>query len=108
MLRRTTLLAAHLTEPGLLPTLVVEDGGEFRQPRVSTPQGYWPMGCAPAAHGQRAGRADVHLKRVVVLNGEQHSLKDFRGKVCRETEMAVENFDHFCPWVGNVRQRLPR
>jgi len=40
---------------------------------------------------------------VVVLDGEHRHLKEFRAKVCRETEMAVENFDHFCPWVGNVR-----
>ena len=45
----------------------------------------------------------MHKKRVVVLDGEQRPLKDFRAKVCRETEMAVEHFDHFCPWVGNVR-----
>ena len=100
---RATLLAAHLTEPGLLPTLV-EDDGDFRQPRVSASQGYWPIQCTPAAHGQRAGRADAHKKRVVVLDGEQRPLTEFRGKVCRETEMAVEHFDHFCPCVGNVRR----
>ena len=75
----------------------------YRQARVSVPQRYWPVGCAPAPAGRRAGRDDAHKKRVVVLDGEHRHLKEFRAKVCRETEMAVENFDHFCPWVGNVR-----
>eukprot|EP01052_Picozoa_sp_SAG31_P063577 SAG31_NODE_22499_length_524_cov_0.974118_1_plen_123_part_01 len=29
-------------------------------------------------------------------------LSDYRAKLCRQTESAVERFDHFCPWVGNV------
>ena len=79
----------HLTEPGILPTLV-EDDGVYRQARVSAPQRYWPVGCAPAPAGRRAGRDDAHKKRVVVLDGEHRHLKEFRAKVCRETEMAVE------------------
>ena len=41
---------------------------------------------------------------VVVMGGgtQRYELTTFRGKVCRETGNAVENFDHFCPWVGNV------
>ena len=99
-----TLLGAHLTEPGLLPTMV-EDVSVLRPPQPSAPQPYWPL---PSFDGpgnralDRASRADAFKARVVVLEGQQHQLKVYRAKVCRETEMAVEEFDHFCPWVGNV------
>jgi hypothetical protein len=97
-----TLLAAHLTEPGILPTLVL-DGAVYRPARTSAPQRYWPIGISSEPDsGRRAGRADASKARVVVLDSEHRSLKEFRAKVCRETEVAVENFDHFCPWVGNV------
>lgn len=101
--RSVTLLAAHLTEPGILPTLI-EDDAVYRPARTSAPQRYWPIGLSSEPDfGKRAGRADASKARVVVLDGEHHALKDFRAKVCRETEVAVENFDHFCPWIGNVR-----
>lgn len=32
----------------------------------------------------------------------EYELIDFRAKFCRETGNCIENFDHFCPWVGNA------
>eukprot|EP01052_Picozoa_sp_SAG31_P027401 SAG31_NODE_2564_length_5468_cov_78.362316_1_plen_323_part_00 len=33
---------------------------------------------------------------------QEYELIDFRAKFCRETGNCIENFDHFCPWVGNA------
>ena len=99
-----SLLMAHLKEPGVLPTKVVDvrnTGGTtvrvMRDPRVQQPRPYWPCISSDTSPG-----ADRYQPRKVVLGGEEHELEDFRAKVCRETECCVENFDHFCPWVGNA------
>lgn len=96
------LLLTHFTEPGLLPTVVVEirnKNGQTvrsqRDPRFGPQRPYWPR---PGTRPPRRG-GDYNGVRKVVLQpgGEEHELLEFRAKVCRETETAVEHFDHFCP-----------
>mmetsp|Transcript_1258 Transcript_1258/g.3801 ORF Transcript_1258/g.3801 Transcript_1258/m.3801 type:complete len:302 (+) Transcript_1258:46-951(+) len=71
------LLLAMYTEPGILPVEPaarrIEESGR-RRPRVT------------------------HC----VVDGRRHELGAFRAKMCRQTENCVEEFDHFCPWVGNA------
>jgi len=49
-------------------------------------------------------RRDERRRRVthVVVDGERHALATYRAKMCRQTENCVEEFDHYCPWVGNA------
>eukprot|EP01051_Picozoa_sp_SAG22_P008234 SAG22_NODE_615_length_8539_cov_7.450592_5_plen_314_part_01 len=54
---------------------------------------------AAAAGGGSGGGADIGTSRAV---GVPQELGAFRAKLCRQTESAVERFDHFCPWVGNA------
>jgi palmitoyltransferase ZDHHC9/14/18 len=87
------LAAAYLSDPGILPTTLVDDDvveGEDA-PRGS---GGWHMGMAPpTAKGQ-------HYR--IIVRGQRYQLIEFRAKFCRETENCIENFDHYCPWVGNA------
>lgn len=66
------LLLAMFTEPGILP--------------IET----------PSSTGRR--------KRVThcFADGRRRELSELRAKMCRQTENGVEEFDHFCPWVGNA------
>eukprot|EP00472_Partenskyella_glossopodia_P002191 CAMPEP_0197525864 /NCGR_PEP_ID=MMETSP1318-20131121/15044_1 /TAXON_ID=552666 /ORGANISM="Partenskyella glossopodia, Strain RCC365" /LENGTH=223 /DNA_ID=CAMNT_0043079685 /DNA_START=473 /DNA_END=1141 /DNA_ORIENTATION=+ len=38
----------------------------------------------------------------VYVDGRQYLLPELRAKYCRQTRNIVENFDHYCPWVGNA------
>ena len=69
-----SLCGARLVEPGILPTKDIEG--------QTTVGGY--------------------TKKVVQLNGRTGELEAYRAKYVRETGNAIERFDHFCPWVGNV------
>lgn len=66
------LFRAWLTEPGICPTVKVESQDQ---------------------HGK------VHR---IDLKGRKIVLSELRAKFCRDSGNCVENFDHFCPWVGNV------
>mmetsp|Transcript_5996 Transcript_5996/g.25094 ORF Transcript_5996/g.25094 Transcript_5996/m.25094 type:complete len:326 (-) Transcript_5996:224-1201(-) len=78
----TYLLAAMYTEPGILPI----DPSTRRRGTVTTDE---------------SGRRRTRVTHVLV-DGERHELADFRAKMCRQTENCIEEFDHFCPWVGNA------
>lgn len=67
------LVAAWLTEPGILPTVDTEEA-----------------------------RSDGRLVKKVVLNNRHFSLPQFRAKYCKELQCCIEKFDHFCPWTGNA------
>ena len=87
------LAAAYLSDPGILPTTLVDDDVVEREdaPRGS---GGWHMGMAPpTAKGQ-------HYR--IIVRGQRYQLIEFRAKFCRETENCIENFDHYCPWVCNA------
>ena len=49
---------------------------------------------------ERRGRR--HRITHVIVDGERHELGTYRAKMCRQTENCVEEFDHYCPWVGNA------
>lgn len=66
------LFLAMFTEPGILPAVTYEDP---RAPR---------------------------LKSYIVLQGNKYELRDFRAKFSKFTDNCIENFDHYCPWVGNA------
>jgi len=66
------LARAWLTEPGICPTVKVEVSDQ---------------------HGK-------HHR--ILLRGRHIHLNELRAKFCRDSGNCVENFDHFCPWVGNV------
>ncbi|KAJ8604225.1 hypothetical protein CTAYLR_009784 [Chrysophaeum taylorii] len=70
------LILAMYTEPGILPTEAISERRpeDARRPRVTH----------------------------VVVEGKRHELGAFRAKMCRQTENCVEEFDHYCPWVGNA------
>jgi len=71
-----SLALALCTEPGLLHNAPPDDTeGKGRRPRRTT-----------------------H----VLVDGERCELAAFRAKMCRQTENCVEDFDHYCPWVGNA------
>lgn len=71
------LLLAMYTEPGILPT-------------------------EPVPHrSEESGRRRQRVTHCIV-NGERRELSEFRAKMCRQTENCVEEFDHYCPWVGNA------
>ena len=77
----TFLFVARYTEPGLLPT-------------------------RPKPNPDHAGLSEAALKRVkkehqVVIRQQAYPLPEFRAKFCSQTGNCVENFDHYCPWVGN-------
>jgi len=38
----------------------------------------------------------------VYVNGRLFLLPQLRAKYCRQTRNIVENFDHYCPWIGNA------
>lgn len=76
------LSLCRCTEPGILVTSTEADGTVH----ILIPS------ASDLPH-----RESVQPDRVV-----KRDLTDFRAKFCRETDNCVENFDHFCPWVGNV------
>ena len=47
------------------------------------------------------GITETYKKRVLIVDGEEVELKSKRAKVCRQTNTAIEKFDHYCPWVNN-------
>jgi hypothetical protein len=87
------LAAANLTEPGILPTTLVDDS-VAEEEEAPNGSGGWYMGMAPPTErGQ-------HYR--IIIYGQRYHLIEFRAKFCRETENCIENFDHYCPWVGNA------
>ena len=45
---------------------------------------------------------ETYKKRVLIVDGEEVELKSKRAKICRQTNTAIEKFDHYCPWTGNA------
>ena len=43
-----------------------------------------------------------HSHWYIVVDGGRYELPELRAKFCRQSSNCVENFDHFCPWTGNV------
>ena len=72
-----SLVAAMVTEPGILPAAPPDE------PREETKQ---------------ARRKITH----VVIRGHRIKLQERRAKYTRHTDSVVERFDHHCPWVGNA------
>lgn len=66
------------TEPGILATITYE---EYDETKPDIP---------------------IRIVSKVLLDGREHDLRQFRAKFSRCTENCIENFDHYCPWVGNV------
>lgn len=73
------LFRAWSTEPGILFTHDVQLG---------------PPG--------QPSRGAAYQRKVIVLDGQHYELIVKRAKFCRETDNCIENFDHFCPWIGNA------
>ena len=70
------LFLCYTTEPGILPFKEIEyqlDGSETK-----------------------------FTKYVLVVDNEEVPLEEKRAKICRQTNTAIENFDHYCPWTGNA------
>lgn len=110
MLTLMPLMLAHLVEPGLLPT-TAEDLASVEGGADSAKNGKIPTEESDEENGGlkraawfcgEAPKGGTRKKHVVMMSGSRYDMNTFRAKVCRETENAVENFDHFCPWVGNV------
>ena len=87
------LAGAKYTEPGILPTAVVDDADLDVDEEVAMGSNRW-YDAAPAA-----GNGKQHR---IVLFGRRYQLVQMRAKFCRETGTCIENFDHYCPWVGNA------
>lgn len=87
------LLAAKLTEPGILPTTLVDDS-EAEADDAPRGSSSWESGMAPPT-----ARGKHHR---ILLRGRRYHLIQLRAKFCRETGNCVESFDHYCPWVGNA------
>lgn len=87
------LAAAYFSDPGILPTTLVDDT-VAEEEEAPSGSGGWYMGMAPPTErGQ-------HYR--IIVRGQRYHLIEFRAKFCRETENCIENFDHYCPWVGNA------
>ncbi len=86
------LLSAWATEPGILPFVPDEEDEAKAADNDEDVDGETTLRC----NKRRRPRYKVSL------NGQLYALPLFRAKICRETEVCVEHFDHFCPWVGNV------
>ena len=87
------LAAAYLSDPGILPTTLVDDDVAEGEDAPSG-SGGWYMGMAPPTERGQQYR--------IIIRGQRYHLIEFRAKFCRETENCIENFDHYCPWVGNA------
>lgn len=72
------LFITMLTEPGILPTITIE---EYTEDNPDVP---------------------MRVLSKVILDGREYDLKRFRAKFSRYTANCIENFDHYCPWVGNA------
>ena len=71
------LFVCYTTEPGIIPFKEVD---------------------APLEEGI----TETYKKRVLIVDGEEVELKSKRAKICRQTNTAIEKFDHYCPWTGNA------
>mmetsp|Transcript_15121 Transcript_15121/g.18139 ORF Transcript_15121/g.18139 Transcript_15121/m.18139 type:complete len:291 (-) Transcript_15121:131-1003(-) len=86
----SALALAWVTEPGILPHMRLEEEKEEHNEEEE-------------ADGETTLKRNRGKRRFVIQwNGQHYPLSLFRAKICRETGAAVERFDHFCPWVGNV------
>ena len=47
-------------------------------------------------------RGPPKVKLRVVVQGQMLELHQKRAKMCRQLDSCIENFDHYCPWVGNA------
>ena len=72
----TCLTLCYVTEPGILHFKEVEETEE--------------------------GSETTYKKFVLLLDGRETALEVKRAKICRQTNTAIENFDHYCPWTGNA------
>ena len=87
------LAGAKYTEPGIVPTAVVDDADLDVDEEVAMGSGRWYDQAPPAGDGKQ---------HRIVLFGRRYQLMQMRAKFCRETGTCIENFDHYCPWVGNA------
>merc|ERR1719160_930700 len=76
ILSLASLLAAMVTEPGILPAAPPDE---------------------PQEETKQARRKITH----VVIRGHRIKLQERRAKYTRHTDSVVERFDHHCPWVGH-------
>ena len=70
------LFFCYTTEPGILPYKEIEY--------------------------QLEGTESNFTKYVLVVDNDEIPLEEKRAKICRQTNTAIENFDHYCPWTGNA------
>lgn len=75
------LLSAYYVEPGILPVVPANDE------EATVPSG---------------GLPNDRPRYVVEIGDKRYELQEKRAKFCRQTNSCVENFDHYCPWVGNA------
>jgi len=73
------LFMAMFTEPGILPTVAYDEHHDAENENSSP---------------RRVSR--------ILLDGREFELSEFRAKISRYTANCIENFDHFCPWIGNA------
>jgi len=72
------LFVTMFTEPGILPTITYE---EYSEENPDIP---------------------LRITSRIRLDGREYELSQFRAKFSRYTANCIENFDHYCPWVGNA------
>jgi hypothetical protein len=85
------LAGAKYTEPGIVPTAI------YLQADLDVDE---EMAANPG--GNRWFDAGDSQQHRIVLFGRRYQLTQLRAKFCRETSVCIENFDHYCPWVGNA------